>query len=47
VFLKSLGSLHIFAILGSILFSWRFKERYGPAFIKFQIASVDKSRFYS
>jgi len=45
VFLGSLGSLHIFAILGSILSVGGSKKGMVPAFINFQIAAGDRSCF--
>jgi len=47
MFLESLGSLHIFAILGSILLIGGSRKGLGmvPAFLKFQIAAGDWSCF--
>ena len=43
--LKSLESIHIFAILGSILSVGGSKKGMVPAFINFQIAAGDRSCF--
>jgi len=45
VFLESLGSLHVFAILGGILSVGGLRKGMVPAFLKFQIASGDTSCF--
>jgi len=45
VFLESLGSLHIFAILGSILSVGGSRKGILPAFLKFQTAACDRSCF--
>ena len=45
VFLESLGSLHIFAIFGSILSVGGSRKGMVPAFLKFQIAAGDRSCF--
>jgi len=45
VFLESLGSLHIFAILGSILPVGGSRRGMVPAFLDFQIAAGDRSCF--
>ena len=43
LFLDSLGSLHIFAILGSILSVGGSRKHMVPAFLEFQVASGDMS----
>ena len=45
VFLESLGSLHVFAILGSILLVGGSRRGMLPAFMKFHVASDDKACF--
>ena len=45
LFLQSLGSLHIFVILGSILSIGGLWKVMVPAFFKFQIAAGDRSCF--
>ena len=45
VFLKSLGSLHISVILGSMLSVGALQKGMVPAFLKFQIAASDRSCF--
>jgi hypothetical protein len=44
-FLESLGSLHIFAILGNILFVGGSRKGTLSAFLKFLVASGDRSCF--
>ena len=45
VFLESLGSLHIFAILGSILSVGGSRKGMVPAFLNFQISAGDRICF--
>ena len=45
VFLKSLGSLHISVILGSMLSVGALQKGMVPAFLKFQIAASNRSCF--